>query len=113
MSLTIRKTRTLSVTEIQISPEEQELLTQLALDPRYTALLNVMERSCVALDSALINAPVGEPESILGGHAVSKAAWLFFTYVQKQVQNAYNNRTGEGAEEARPSLEDMLQGVEG
>lgn len=112
MSLTIRTTRTLKVTEISIPPEEQELLVQLALDPRYEALLNVMERSCISIDTALVNAPLGEPEAILGAHAVSKAAWLFFTYVQKQVQNAYNTRTGEGAEESRPSLEDMIQGVE-
>ena len=108
----LRRTRTLKVTEIQVSPEQVELLAQLALDPRYESLLDVCERACIQIDTALVNTPVGEPEAILGAHAVSKAAWLFFVYVQKQVQNAYHTRAGEPESQERPSLEDLLQGVE-
>jgi len=73
-----------------------------------------MERSCIELDTAFINTPVGYPESILGAHCVSKAGWLFFTYVQKVVLNAYIQQTGEQeVETPPPSLNDVLQGVEG
>lgn len=113
MALVIRKTRTLKVTEVRVPPEEIEHLAQLALDPRYQALLNVMERSCIELDTALLNVPANEPEAVLGGHCISKAAWLFFVYMQKQVQNALYSRTGESEEGSRPSLEEMIQGVEG
>lgn len=111
MSEMIRKTRSLKVTEIEIPPEEKEHLAQLAMDPRYAAVLNVMERACIELDTALINVSTGDPEAILGAHAVSKAGWLFFVYVQRQVQNALYARTGE-EEPERPSLEDLIQGVE-
>ena len=113
MELKIRSTRTLKVTDIKISSEEHAHLAQLAMDPRYIALVNVMERSCIELDTCFINTPVGDPEAILGAHAVSKAAWLFFTYVQKQVLNAYINQPGEQEEAPAPSLNDVLQGVEG
>lgn len=108
----IRKTRTLKVTELEIPPEQREMLAQLALDPRYEALLDVMERSCIQLDTSLINVSVGEPEAILGAHAVSKAGWLFFTYVQRQVMTAYHTRAGEPEDQEKPSLEDLIQGVE-
>jgi hypothetical protein len=110
----LRTVRTLKVTEVQVSAEEQELLSQLYPDPRYEALLNVMERACIALETAHFNTSVGKPEEILGGHALAKMSWLFFTYIQKQVQNAYHTRTPDEDEEAgTPSLEDMIQSVEG
>jgi hypothetical protein len=95
-----------------VSPEEKEQLAQLFTDPRYEALLNVMERACIELDTAHLNTSVGEPEAILGGHAVAKAGWKFFLYVQKQIVSAYNTRTGETEEAPQPTLEDLLQGVE-
>lgn len=112
MDLKVRTTRTLKVTEINLSAEEKEKLAQLFSDPRYEALLNVMERACIELDTAHLNTPIGEPEAILGGHAVSKAAWRFFIYVQKQIVSAYNTRTDSEETDNPPSLEDMLQGVE-
>jgi len=89
------------------------MLAQLALDPRYEALLDLMESACINLDTALINVPTGHPEEILGAHAVSKAAWLFFTWVQKAVLNAsYTSIRGDEATPP-PSLEELMQGVEG
>jgi hypothetical protein len=111
MEVKLRTTRTLKVTEEKISDEERAMLAQLFMDPRYIALVNVMERSCIALDGCFINAPVGNPEEILGAHAVSRAAWLFFTYVQRQVLNCYNMQPGEEEEVPEPSLNDILQGV--
>lgn len=113
MELAIRSTRTLKVTDITISDEERGHLAQLAMDPRYKALVNIMERSCIELDTAFINTSVAEPEAVLGAHCVSKAAWLFFTYVQKQVLNAYINQPGEEEETPAPSLDDVLQGIGG
>jgi hypothetical protein len=112
MELKIRTTRTLKVTEVQVSAEEQESLAQLALDPRYISLLNVMERGCIELETAHFNSPVGEPESVLGGHCVAKAAWLFFIYVQKAVMTAYNCRTGPDEETEPAQLDDVLQGIQ-
>jgi hypothetical protein len=112
----LRTTRSLKVTELEIAAPEKEQLAQLYLDPRYDALLDVMERACIQLDTALVNAPTGEPESVLGAHCVSKAGWLFFTYVQKQVLTCYNIRTDEDAAkdtQEPPSLDDILQGVGG
>lgn len=111
--LKLRKTRTLKVTEVIVSAEETEMLAQLAMDPRYEALLNVMERACIHLDTALINVPTGEPEQILGAHAVSKAAWLFLIYVQKQVLNASYTRTPDDESTPPPNLEEVLQSLEG
>src|SRR5215469_4447306 len=108
----LRTTRTLKVTEVALSSEERENLAQLYNDPRYEALLDVMERACIELDTAHLNTSVGEPEAILGGHAVAKAAWRFFLYVQKQVVSAYNTRTISAPDTPGPSLEEMLQGVE-
>lgn len=112
MELKIRTTRTLKVTEVLVSPEAQEMLAQLYMDARYQALLDVMERACIELETAHFNTSPGEPEAVLGGHCVIKASWLFFTYIQKQVFNAYSTRTG-SEEEApeKPSLDDMLQGI--
>jgi hypothetical protein len=107
-----RSTRTLKVTEVVISPAERALLIDLAGDPRYEALLNVMERACIALETAHFNTSTGDVESILGGHAMAKASWLFFTYVQKQVTNAFNSRMVEDDTEPQPArLDDILQGV--
>jgi hypothetical protein len=107
----IRSTRTLKVIEEKISDEERANLAQLYMDPRYLSLVNVMERSCIALDTCFVNASVGQPEEVLGAHAVSKAAWLFFTYVQRAVLNCYTMQPGEEEEVAPPSLNDVLQGV--
>jgi hypothetical protein len=111
MDVKVRSARTLKVTDERISDEERANLAQLYMDPRYVALVNVMERSCIALDTCFINASVAQPEEILGAHAVSKAAWLFFTYVQKQVLNCYTMQPGEEEEVPPPSLNDVLQGV--
>lgn len=113
MDLRIRKTRTLRVIEIEPTPEEREGLAQLYADPRYEFLLNVMERGCIALETAHLNTSAGDVEEILGGHAVAKSAWLFFTWTQKAVLNAYNTREGEPEPVEEASLEDLLQGVEG
>jgi hypothetical protein len=111
MEIRLRTTRTLKVTEIRVSPEEKEFLAQLYTDPRYEALLNVMERACIEIETAHLNTSVGEPEAILGGHALAKSAWLFFTYCQKQVDNAYHTRTIDEPEVAAASLDEILQGV--
>lgn len=113
MDLRLRKTRTLRVTEVVPTPEEKEGLAQLYVDPRYEYLLNVMERACIELETAHFNTSVGDVEEILGGHAVAKSAWLFFTWIQKAVLNAYNTREGEPEPVEEASLEDLLQGVEG
>jgi hypothetical protein len=107
--LSVRTTRTLKATDIKLTPEQIGHLAQLALDPRYATLLDLMEASCIQLDTAMINVTPGEPEAVLGAHAVSRGAWLFFTYVQKQVQYAYNSRAGGEEELSRPSVEDVLQ----
>jgi hypothetical protein len=101
------------VTEVQVSAEERENLAQLYSDPRYETLLNVMERACIELDTAHLNTPIGDPEAVLGGHAVAKAGWLFYLYVQKQIVSAYNTRTGDEEAQPEPTLEEVLQGVEG
>lgn len=112
MEIRLRKTRTLKVTELQLSAEKREQLAQLHDDPRYIALLDVMEMACISLETAHFNSSVGNPEEILGGHAVAKSAWLFFAYIQKQVDNAYHTRTVD--EDAPPpaALNDLMQGVE-
>jgi predicted HTH transcriptional regulator len=113
MEIRLRTTRTLKVTEVDATPEEKEALAQLYDDPRYQVLLNAMERAIISLETAHFNTDVGNPEAILGGHALTKAAWLFFTYTQKQVNNAYHTRmTRDEGEVAPPSLNDMIQGVE-
>jgi hypothetical protein len=112
LEIRLRTTRTLKVTETVPSPEESEALAQLYDDPRYIALLNCMERSIISLETAHFNTDVGNPEAILGGHAMTKSAWLFFTYTQKQVSNAYHTRSRDEQEVAPPSLEEMIQGVE-
>lgn len=89
------------------------MLAQLSIDPRYEALLDLMESACIELDTALINVPTGHPEEILGAHAVSKAAWLFFTYVQKMVLNSAYTRTRDDEATPPPTLEELVQGVEG
>lgn len=112
MEVLVRTARTLKVTEQRLSPEEQGQLAELALDPRYQALVNVMERACIEIDTGHLNTPPGNPEEVLGGHCVAKAAWSFFVYVQRQVQNAYNARAGESDENQTPvEIDDWLQGV--
>lgn len=114
MDVRARTTRTLKVTEIAVSDEERELLAQLFKDSRYQALLDVMERACIEVETAHFRVSMGDPEAILGGFAVAKASWSFFTYVQRQVQNAYLSRAAaedEGPTEP-PTLEEYLQSVE-
>jgi len=113
MDIRVRTARTLKVTELRISDEEQQALADLYRDSRYEALLNVMERACIELETAHFNTSLGDPELILGGHAVTKAAWLLFTYFQRQVQNAYNSRTAdEEGPSIPPTLDEFLQGIE-
>jgi len=113
MEIRHRTTRKLKVTELVISEEEKRQLAQLYQDERYTALLNVMERVCIELETAHFNTPVGDVETVLGGHILAKSSWLFFQYVQRMVLNAYNSREVETEPESPPSLDEMLQGVEG
>lgn len=94
----IREHRTLSVKDQALTEAELAMLSELSMDPRYQVLLDVMERACIEQETALINCPVEQPERILGEHAVSQAAWKFFTYIQRQVQNAHIHRTGIQAE---------------
>ena len=113
MEVRLRTTRTLKVTELKISDEEREMMAQLFKDARYEALLNVMERACIEIESAHFSTSQGEPEAILGGFAVAKASWLFFTYVQRQVQNAFLSRAADTEERPEPpTLDEFLQGVE-
>jgi hypothetical protein len=112
MDVRLRTTRTLKVTEVKISEEERAELAELYKDARYNSLLNVMERACIEVETAHLNTSVGQPEEILGGHSVTKAAWLFFLYVQKQVLSAYNSRAATEEPEESPTLNDYLQGVE-
>lgn len=113
MELNIRTTRTLKVTEVRVSLEAEGQLAELHMNPSYNALLDVMERACIELETAHFNTAVGDPEAVLGGHCIAKSAWLFFTYVQKQVFNAYSRRIGTEEEPTEPAgLDDMLQGVE-
>jgi hypothetical protein len=61
------------------------------------------------LDTAHLNTSLSDPEAILGGHALAKAAWLFFIYVQKQVIRAHSGEIDdEEAPEPAP-LADLLQ----
>jgi hypothetical protein len=113
MEVIVRKTRTLKPTELSIPPGELALLAQLWGDPRYDALLNIMERACISLDTAHLETPIADPATVLGGHCVCKGAWQFFVYVQKQVEAAYNMRAGAKDETREPTLEELLQGVEG
>lgn len=112
MELRLRSTRTLKVTEITVSGEEREQLAQLGADPRYEALLNTMERACISLETAHLNTPVGDPETVLGGHLLCKGAWLFFAYIQKQVLNAVHTRDNQEETREEPSFDDIIQGVE-
>lgn len=113
MEVRVRSTRTLKVTEVRISDEERAELAELYKDLRYNTLLNVMERACIELETAHFNTSVGQPEEILGGHAIAKASWLFFAYVQKQVLNSYNSRAAATEEpQEPPTLDELLQGVE-
>lgn len=109
----LREGRTLKVTEVRLTPEEIDQLAALYKDARYESLLNVMERACIELDTLLVNTPVGEREHIIGAHAVSKASWLFFTYVQKQVLNAYSSQSREEGQSTPPSLSDIAQSLMG
>jgi hypothetical protein len=112
VELKIRTTRTLKVTEVVVSPEAQGMIAQLYQDERYQALLDVMERACIELETAHFNTSAGDPEAVLGGHCMAKAAWLFFTYVQKQVFNAYSTRTGDDEQlPQEASLDDVIQGI--
>ena len=113
MDVRLRSARTLKVTEARITAEELELLAQLHQDSRYQALLDVMERACIELETAHLNSPLSNPEEILGGHAVARAAWLFFQYIQKQVIFAFHSRSAADEEPVtEPTLEEVIQGVE-
>lgn len=114
MDVRLRTTRTLKVTDTKLTEEQLEMLAQLCMDARYQVLLDVMERGCIELETAHFNTSLGNPEEILGGHAVAKAAWLFFQYIQKQVIFAHRSRAAEDDDEPHvpPTLEEFLQGVE-
>jgi hypothetical protein len=110
--LTTRTQRTLSVRDRAFSPEKLQRIARLALDPGYEDLLDIMEMACIEQETALINTPVEQMDRVLGEHCLAKAAWQFFTYIQKQVQNAYTQRTATDAYDAEePSEEEHLQSV--
>lgn len=114
MDIRLRTTRTLKVTEVQISDQEREHLAQLYQDARYESLLNVMERCCIELETAHLNTSMNEPEAILGGHLVAKAAWLLFQYLQRQVKSSHDMRMGDEDEgRPEPTLDEVLQSIEG
>jgi hypothetical protein len=114
MEVRLRSTRTLKVTEVRPNELEQVHLADLYQDARYESLLNLMERACIELETGHFNTPLNDPEGILGGHILCKSAWLFFTYIQKWVQNSYHSRAAtEEVPQVEPTLEDMIQGVEG
>jgi hypothetical protein len=109
----IRTTRTLRVTEVRVDPERERLLAELYKMNYWEALLDEMEASCIQIETCLIDAPIGDPEEILGAHAVTKAAWLFFQHVQKKVYSAYQKHAGQDIPAPKPSLNDLIQSMEG
>lgn len=116
MTPIIRKERKLSVKDQKLSDEEKNNLALLFTDPRYESLLDVMERACIEQETALINAPGEEPERILAEHALAKAFWKVFVYVQNQVKNAFDQRAGQGEEKDIDPVERenrRILGVEG
>ncbi len=54
--------------------------------PGYAALLDLMEMTCIAQETNLVNAPVTEPANVLAEHALSKAFWQIFVSFQKKVE---------------------------
>ena len=101
------------MTEVRISDEQRAELAELYKDSRYNTLLDVMERACIEVETAHLNTSPGQPEEILGGHAIAKACWGFFIYVQKQIVSAYNGRVSDNdGPITPPTLDEFLQGVE-
>ena len=113
MEIRLRTTRKMKVTEVKVTDQEMEHLAQLHDDARYESLLNVMERACIEIETAHLNTSIADPEAILGGHLMSKASWLFFQYIQKQVLHSYHARTLADEPVQEPTLEETFQGVEG
>jgi hypothetical protein len=112
MKHAIREQRTISVTQLDLSPVAKAALSELSQGPYYPHLLDLMERACIEMDTALINTPAADPEAVLGAHAISAAAWKFFTYIQRAVQNAHNQHTAIEPEPPEPpSEEDRIQGI--
>lgn len=104
----IRRQRTLSVMEWdhKMTPQEIGVLASFQNDPRYTALLDVMERGCIAQETALINADPADSEKVLAHHVLSKAMWQTFVWIQQRVEDARAALTELEAEKKRQAERD-------
>jgi L-rhamnose mutarotase len=89
MNEEIRVERRVSVTE-KITPSAARNLYALSHSETWPDLLDVLERCCIEIESALISVDVKDTVAVLENHKLSKAAWVIFGRMQERIIEAGN-----------------------
>lgn len=75
--------------------EQRMALAAIADKPGYEVLLDLMENACIKQETILLNVEAEKDAEVLAQHKISKAMWLFFVRLQKEVQQELAALTAE------------------
>jgi hypothetical protein len=80
----IRTERRFGVTA-KLEPNQRRNLNALRNSEVWDDLLDVMEQTCIEVETDLINTSAAEEAEVLANHKMAKAAWKIFTHFQEKI----------------------------
>jgi hypothetical protein len=80
----IRNERRFGVTA-QLEPNQRRNLNALRNSEVWDDLLDVMEQTCIEVETDLINTSAADENAVLANHKMAKAAWKMFTHFQEKI----------------------------
>lgn len=89
MNDAIRTERRVGVTS-RITPSAARNLYVLTLGETWPDLLDVLEMTCIEVETVLINTDPSKAAEVLANHKLSKAAWMMFEMMQAKIIEASN-----------------------
>jgi hypothetical protein len=80
----IRTERRFGVTA-QLEPHQRRNLNALRNSEVWDDLLDVMEQTCIEVETELLNTSVAEKAAVLARHQSAQNAWKIFTHFQEKI----------------------------
>jgi|SRR5579872_5180706 hypothetical protein len=80
----IRTERRFGVTA-QLEPNQRRNLNALRNSEVWDDLLDVLEQTCIEIETDLINTPADEEAAVLANYRMAKSAWKMFTHFQEKI----------------------------
>jgi hypothetical protein len=84
MNQPIRTERRFGVTS-ELTQQQRVNLLKMRNEDGWQDVLDVMEMTCIEIETALINTSSDKETEVLANHKMAKAAWLIFTHLQEKI----------------------------